>query len=64
MKLEYPKPRGIRQANMGNEMEKYFLHFIFTFYLNRDTPVVEFFTVIVFQWKKRILYEVRVDPFT
>ena len=37
----------LRQANMG--YEKYFLHLIFTFYLNRDTSVLELFPVVVFQ---------------
>ena len=39
----------LRQANMG--YEKYSLHLIFTFYLNRDTSVLELFPVVVFQWK-------------
>ena len=50
-------PRGLttlRQANVGNE--KYSLHLIFTFYLNRDTSVIELCPVVVFQY--------RVDPFT
>ena len=37
----------LRRANMG--YEKYFLHLIFTFYLNRDTSVLELFPVVVFQ---------------
>ena len=37
----------LRQANMG--YEKYFFHLIFTFYLNRDTSVLELFPVVVFQ---------------
>ena len=37
----------LRQANMG--YEKYSLHLIFTFYLNRDTSVLELFPVVVFQ---------------
>ena len=48
----------LRQANMG--YEKYSLHLIFIFYLNRDTSVLELFPVAVFQWK----YILRVDPFT
>ena len=36
-----------RQANMG--YDKYSLHLIFTFYLNRDTSVLELFPVVVFQ---------------
>ena len=38
-------------ANMGNDMKKYSLHWIFTFYFNRDT-VLELFPVVVFE--KRI----------
>ena len=37
----------LRQANMG--YEKYSLHLIFTFYLNRDASVLELFPVVVFQ---------------
>ena len=42
-------PRGLtlRQANVG--YEKYYLHLIFPFYLNRDTSVLELFPVPVFQ---------------
>ena len=40
----------LRQANTG--YEEYSWHLIFTFYLNRDTSVLELFPVIVFQWKK------------
>ena len=40
----------LRQANMG--YEKYSLHLIFTFYLNRDTSVLELFPVVVFQEKR------------
>ena len=36
-----------RHSNMG--YEKYSLHLIFTFYLNRDTSVLELFPVVVFQ---------------
>ena len=32
--------------------EKYSIHLIFTFYLNKDTSVLEFFPVVVFQSKK------------
>ena len=32
--------------------EKYSLHLIFTFHLNRDTSVLELFPVAVFQSKK------------
>ena len=35
------------QANVG--YEKYTLHVVFTFYLDRDTSVLELFPVIVFQ---------------
>ena len=45
-------PRGmtqLRQANVGNYMKKYFLHLIFTFYLNTDASVITFFPVVVFQ---------------
>ena len=41
--------------------KKYFFHLIFTFYLNTDASVVEFFTVVVFQQKQRSSY-VTVDP--
>ena len=37
----------LRQANTG--YEKYSWHLIFTFYLNRDTSVLELFPVVVFQ---------------
>ena len=37
----------LRQANLGHE--KYSLHLIFTYYLNRDTSVLELFPVVVFQ---------------
>ena len=40
----------LRQANMG--YEKYSLHLIFKFYLNRDTSVLELFPAVVFQLKK------------
>ena len=40
----------LRQANM--RYEKYSLHMIFTFCLNRDTSVLELFSVLVFQLKK------------
>ena len=43
-------PHGLpplRQANMG--YKKYSLHLIFTFYLYRDTSVLQLFPVIVFQ---------------
>ena len=39
----------IRQANVGNDMKKYSLPLIFTFYLDRDTSVLELSSVIVFQ---------------
>ena len=45
-----PVPCGLtslRQANVG--YEKYSLHLIFTFYLNRDTSVLEWIPVIVFK---------------
>ena len=35
--------------NMADDMKIYSSHLIFTFYLNRDTSVVELFPVIVFQ---------------
>ena len=47
-------PRGmasmasLRQANVGN-MKKYSLPLIFTFYLDRDTSMLELFPAIVFQ---------------
>ena len=44
--------------------EKHSLPLIFTFYLNRGTSVLELFPVVVFQLKKTIFNEVRVDPFT
>ena len=47
-------PRGmasLRQANAGNYMKKYSLPLNFTFYLNRDTSVLELFPVVMFQWK-------------
>ena len=37
----------LRHSNMG--YEKYSLHLIFTFYLYRDTSVLELFPVVVFQ---------------
>ena len=37
----------LRQANMG--YEKYSLHLIFIFYLNRDTLLLELFPVVVFR---------------
>ena len=40
----------LRQVNMG--YEKYSLHLIFTFYLNKDISVLELFPVVVFQWKR------------
>ena len=40
---------SLQQANMGNDMKKYSFNLIFTFYLNRDPSVVEFFRVAVFQ---------------
>ena len=43
---------------MGNDMKKYSLHSIFTFYLNRDISVLELFPVVVL---KKNLNEVRVD---
>ena len=39
---------SLRQANVGS-MQKYSLHLIFTFYLDRDTSVLELFPVVVFQ---------------
>ena len=57
---------SLRQANVGNYMKKKILHLIFTFYLNTDASVVEFFPVVVFQQKRLSSYEVgvTVDPFT
>ena len=47
-------PRGLAcwhsEVNMG--YEQYSLHLFFTFYLNRDTSVLEFFPVIVFRYKR------------
>ena len=56
---------SLRQANVGIYMKRYFLHLIFTFYLNTDASVVEFFPVVVFQQKRWSSYEVgvTVDPF-
>ena len=48
--LAVPRGLTLRQANMG--YGKYYLHLIFTFYLNRDTSVLDLFPVVVFQWKK------------
>ena len=45
----------------GKLYEKYSLHLIFTFYLNRDTSVTELFPVVVFNNNKKIS---RVDSFT
>ena len=49
MRAGYDVLLTLRQANMG--YEKYFLHLIFTSYLNRDTSVLELFPVVVFQKK-------------
>ena len=46
-KLAVPRGLTLRQANVG--YEKYYLHLIFPFYLNRDTSVLELFPVAVFQ---------------
>ena len=46
-------PRGmtsLRQA-VGNDMKKYSLHLIFTFYFNRVTLVLEIFPFVVFHSK-------------
>ena len=48
--LAVPRGLTLRRANMG--YEKYYLYLISTFYLNRDTSVLELFPVVVFQWKK------------
>ena len=40
---------SLRQANARNDMKKCSLPLIFTFYLDRDTSVLELFPVIVFQ---------------
>ena len=45
--LAVPRGLTLRQANVG--YEKYYLHLIFKFYLNRDTSVLELFPVVVFQ---------------
>ena len=45
-------PRGmasLRQVDVGNYMKKYSWPLIFTFYLNRDTLVLELFPVVIFQ---------------
>ena len=42
--LVVPCVLTLRQANMG--YEKYSLHLIFTFYLNRDTSVLQLFPVV------------------
>ena len=49
-KLAVPRSLTLQQADVG--YEKYYLHLIFPFYLNRDTSVLELFPVAVFQWKK------------
>ena len=38
---------------MGNDMKKYSLHLIFTFYLNSDTSVPELFPVVVLKKNKK-----------
>ena len=45
--LALPRGLTLRQAYVG--YEKYYLHLIFTFYLNRDTSVLDLFPVVVFQ---------------
>ena len=45
----------------GKWYEKYSLHLIFTFYLNRDTSATELFPVVVLKKKKK---KSRVDSFT
>ena len=40
---------SLRQVDVGNYMTKYSLPLIFTFYLNRDTLVLELFPVIIIQ---------------
>ena len=40
---------SLRQTNAGIDMKEHSLHLIFTFYLNRGTPVLELFPVVVFQ---------------
>ena len=50
-------PHGLTshwQANVGNDVNFFSLHLIFTFYLNRDTTVLQLFPVVVFQWKKTL----------
>ena len=42
-------PRGLTSLwQRGEWYEKYSLHLVFTFYLNRDTSVLELFPVVVF----------------
>ena len=40
---------GKLQTNAGNDIKKHSLRLIFTFYLNRGTPVLELFPAVVFQ---------------
>ena len=44
---------SLLQANMGIDMNKYSLHLIFPFYLNRDTSVLELFPVVVLKNKSQ-----------
>ena len=44
---------NLRQADVGNYMKKYFLHLIFTFYLNTDASVIKFSLSLYFNKKRR-----------
>ena len=45
--LAVPRGLTLQQANVG--YEKYYLHLIFTFCLNRDASMLELFPVVLFQ---------------
>ena len=53
---------SLRQANVGNDMKKYSLPSIFTFYLDGDTSVLELFSCCYISIKG-ILNAVGVDTF-
>ena len=50
-KFEY-HVHGMTTVRQGNDMQKYSLHLIFTFYLNRVTLVLVIFPFVVFRQKK------------
>ena len=54
-KLEYHVVWHTPTGQHGKWYEKYSLHLIFTFYLNRDTSVLELFPVVVFKRKHPVL---------